>query len=176
MFTAPGPSLHGQGQVIDLTDSKTLLHLLSAMYPMDLIVPDTLEDALSCSACQKYRMDSPVTRIRALIRTYTLPLSTAENSFRAYGIASRYHLKEYTLYATQLTLGYSMEFNTLGEDLYQGLISFDCMGIAVPRSQTIDKPQANSHFLPRIAYRPSPKMATDRLAFQDAIKLHRKSG
>ena len=85
---------------------------------MDFIVPDTLEDALSLvSACQKYRMDYPITRIRASIRACTPPLFTAETSFRAYGIASRYHLEEEALHAAQLTLERSIEFDTLGEDL-----------------------------------------------------------
>ncbi|KAH9050317.1 hypothetical protein EDB84DRAFT_1259565 [Lactarius hengduanensis] len=122
MFTAPGPSPHGQGQakqVIDLTeDSKTLLHLLSMVYPMEFIVPDTFEDALSLlSACQKYQMDPTATRIRALIRTCTPPLFTAENSFRAYGIARRYHLEEEALLSARLTLERAMTFEGCGEDL-----------------------------------------------------------
>ncbi len=122
MFTAPGPSPHGQGQVkqvIDLTeDSKTLLHLLSVMYPMDPIVPDTLEDALSLlSACQKYQMDSTATRIRVLTRTCTPPLFTDENCFRAYGIAGRYHLEEEALLSARLTLERPMTFGDCGEDL-----------------------------------------------------------
>ena len=122
MFTAPGPSPHGQGQVkqvIDLTEnSKTLLHLLSVIYPMDPIVPDTLGDALSLlSACQKYRMDSTATRVRALLSARTPPLFTVANSFRAYGIASRYHLEEEALRAARLTLERTMCFDTCGEDL-----------------------------------------------------------
>ena len=122
MFTAPGPLPHGQEhikQVIDLVEcSKTLLQLLSAIYPMVPIIPDTLEDALSLlSACQKYQMDFIITRIRALIRACTPPLFTAENSFRAYGIASRYQLAEEALCAARLTLERSMNFDTCGEDL-----------------------------------------------------------
>ncbi|KAH9006373.1 hypothetical protein EDB86DRAFT_2873628, partial [Lactarius hatsudake] len=102
MFTAPGQSLHEQRQVkqvIDLTEkSKTLHHLLSVIYPMEPIVPDAVEDALSLlSACQKYQMDYTATRVRALIRARTPPLFTVENCFRAYGIASRYHLEEEVL-------------------------------------------------------------------------------
>ncbi|KAI9465922.1 hypothetical protein BJY52DRAFT_1143954 [Lactarius psammicola] len=122
MFTAPGSPPHGQGQakqVIDLTEnSKTLLLLLSVIYPMEPIVPDTLEDALSLlSACQKYQMDSIATRIRALIRTRTPPLFTAKNCFRAYGIASRYHLEEEALLSARLTLDRPMTFEVCGEAL-----------------------------------------------------------
>ena len=119
MFTIPSP--HGQEQVkevIGLTEnSKTLNHLLSVIYPIDPIVPDTLDDALSLlSTCQKYQMDSTATRIRALIKAGT-PLFTVTNSFRAYGIASRYCLEEEALSAARLTLERTMDFNTCGEDL-----------------------------------------------------------
>ena len=119
MFTLPSP--HGQEpvkQVIDLTEtSKTLRHLLSVIYPIKRIVPDTLEGALSLlSACQKYQMDSTATRIRALIKAGTQPF-TATNSFRAYGIASRYCLEEEALSAARLTLERTMNFDTCGEDL-----------------------------------------------------------
>ena len=214
MFTAPGPSSHGQGQVkqvIDLTeDSKTLLHILSAIYPMDPIIPDTLEDALSLlSACQKYQTDSTAIRIRALIRGCTPPLFTAENSFRAYGISSRYHLEEEALHAARLTLERSMDFNTLGEDLrfISGADLFqlyeyrkectkaamDCIdkmtdyklpsiSFPCPRSVDINKYDTeelwsvprwwHGHFRSRIADLPSPKIITDRPAFERVVALH----
>ncbi|KAH9177570.1 hypothetical protein EDB89DRAFT_1880170 [Lactarius sanguifluus] len=119
MFTA---SPYGQGQVkqvIDLTeDSKTLHRLLSMIYPMNPIVPDTLEDALSLlSACQKYQMDYTPTRVRALICARTPPLFTSENCFRAYGIASRCHLEEEALLSARLTLECPLTFEACGEDL-----------------------------------------------------------
>ena len=119
MFTVPSPLGQEQvKQVIDLTESaRTLIRLLSVIYPMDPVIPDTLEDALSLlSACQKYQMDSTATRIRASIKART-PLFTPANSFRAYGIASRYHLEEEALCAARLTLECTMNFNTCGEDL-----------------------------------------------------------
>ena len=216
MFTAPGSSPHEEGQVkqtIDLTEnSKTLLHLLSAIYPMDPIIPDTLEGALSLlSVCQKYQMDSTVTRVRALIRACTPPLFTAENAFRAYGIASRYQLEEEALHAARLTLECSMDFDTLGEDLrfISGADLFrlygyrnectkaakDCIDkmtdhkpsplptLLCSRSVDINKYDTDElqsvprwwhgHFLSRIADLPSPKMVTDRPAFERAIAMHR---
>ena len=215
MFTAPGSPPHGQWQVkqvIDLTeDSKTLLHLLSVIYPMDPVIPDTLEDALSLlSACQKYQTDSTATRIRALIKSCTPPLFTAENSFRAYGIASRYHLEEEALQAARLTLECSMDFDTLGEDLrfisgadlfrlygYRNectKVAKDCIdqmtdhkppptpSLLCSRSVDISKYDTeelqsvprwwHGHFLLRIADLPSPKMVTDRPAFEHALALH----
>ncbi|KAH8996742.1 hypothetical protein EDB92DRAFT_1522677 [Lactarius akahatsu] len=122
MFGIPGPSPHEQGQVkqvIDLTeDSKTLLHLLSVIYPMEAIVPDTLEDALSLlSACQKYQMDFIANCVRASMRARTPPLFTVENCFRTYGIASRYHLEEEALLSARLTLECPLTFDGCGEDL-----------------------------------------------------------
>ena len=122
MFTAPGPLPHRQKQVkqvIDLTEnSKTLLHLLSVIYPMVSIVLDAPEDALSLlSTCQKYQMDLIATHICALIRAGTPSLFTAENSFHTYGIASRYQLAEEVLFTVRLTLERTMSFDTCGEDL-----------------------------------------------------------
>ncbi|KAH8996744.1 hypothetical protein EDB92DRAFT_1522699 [Lactarius akahatsu] len=181
MFTAPGP--HGQGQVkqvIDLTEnSKTLLHLLSVIYPMVPIVPDTVEDALSL-------------------------LSVSKNCFRAYGIASHYRLEEEALLSAQLTLERPMTFESCGEDLqfisgadlfrlyeYRGEcteVAQDCVDkttdqgsfrcwskqgrYPVEELQTVPRWWAG-HFLLRIADRPSPKTVTDRLAFKHVIASHR---
>jgi BTB/POZ domain len=121
MFTAPGPSPHDQ--VIALTeDSKTLHHLLTMLYPVDLSIPNTFEDALSLlAACQKYQMDSTAACVRSLLRGRTPPLFTVHNSFRAYGIASRYHLGEEAAFAARLTLERAMNFPECGDDL--GFIS-----------------------------------------------------
>jgi hypothetical protein len=203
MFAAPGSTPHGQGQVkqvIDLTeDSKTLLHLLSVICPMDPVVPDTFEDALSLlSACQKYQMDFTATRIRDWIRP---PLFTAPNSFHAYGIASRYHLEEEALQAARVTLECSMDFNAIGEDLqfisganlfwlyrYRNectKVAKDCIGKMInhkpiPISSSCSYGHHHtvprwwhSHFLLRIASRPSPRTVTDRRVFQEGHALHR---
>ncbi|KAH9072855.1 hypothetical protein EDB83DRAFT_2219828 [Lactarius deliciosus] len=216
MFTAPGPSPRGQGQVkqvIDLTeDSKTLHHLLSMIYPMDPIFPETLEDTLSLlSACQKYQMDSTATRIRALMRAHTPLLFTSENSFRAYGIARRYHLEEEALLSARLTLERLMTFEVCGEDLrfisgadlfrlyeYRNectrvakecinemtddrpppIPSIRCPGLTLIGRYDTEELQAvprwwHGHFLRRIAFQPSPKIVTDRPAFERAIASHR---
>jgi hypothetical protein len=122
MFTAPGPLPDEKGQgkpVVSLIeDSKTLHCLLTAIYPVDLSISVTMEDALSLLAtCRKYEMDSTADTVRSLLRTRTPPLFTAPNSFRAYGIASRYHLKEEALLAARLTLERTMNFNACGEEL-----------------------------------------------------------
>ncbi|KAI9511500.1 hypothetical protein F5148DRAFT_1146821 [Russula earlei] len=122
MFTAPGPSPHEQGQdnqVINLTEgSKTLHYLLTTIYPVDPSIPETSEDALSLLAtCHKYHMDFTATHIRSLLQEITPPIFTTPNSFHAYGIASRYNLKEETLHSARLTLERPLNFDECGEDL-----------------------------------------------------------
>jgi hypothetical protein len=122
MFTAPGPlpdEEERSSPVIDLTeDSKTLHRLLTAVYPVDPCLPGGFEDALSLLAtCQKYQMDATAARIRLLLKDHTPSLFTALNSFRAYGIASRFHLKEEAQLTARLTLERPMSFNEYGEEL-----------------------------------------------------------
>ncbi|KAH9177558.1 hypothetical protein EDB89DRAFT_1417734 [Lactarius sanguifluus] len=182
------------------------------IYPMDPIVPDTLEDALSLlSACQKYQMDSTATRIRALTRARTPPLFTSESSLRAYGIARRYHLEEEALLSARLTLEHFMTFEVCGEDLrfisgadlfrlyeYRNectkvaekciyemtnnrplpTLSIWCPGsVSIGRYDTEELQSVprwwHVHFLRRIKFQPSPKMVTDRPAFERAIASHR---
>lgn len=117
MFTVPGQGLNES--VVNLTeDSKTLHRLLTAIYPVDLSTPETVEEYLSLIAsCQKYQMDSTAAYIRSLLKERMPPLFGL-NSYRAYGIASQYHLMEEALLAARLTLECRMDFRTCGEDLH----------------------------------------------------------
>jgi hypothetical protein len=118
MFTAPGQG-RNESTVNLAEDSKTLHRLLTAIYPVDLSIPETFEEYLSLIAsCQKYQMDSTAAHIRSLLKERTPLLFTALNSFHAYGIASRYHLQEEALLAARLTLERGMDFDTCGEDLH----------------------------------------------------------
>ena len=117
MFTAPGQEQNES--VVNLAeDSKTLHHLLTAIYPVDFSIPETFEEYLPLlAACQKYQIDSTAGYIRSLLKERRPPLFTPSSSFRAYGIASRYHLKE-ALLAARLTLECHMEFHTCAGDLH----------------------------------------------------------
>ncbi|KAH9965366.1 hypothetical protein BC827DRAFT_1092706, partial [Russula dissimulans] len=122
MFTIPGPSPREQGQdkpVVNLTEDSEILHrLLTMLYPIERSMPETLEDALSLFAtCQKYQMDSTIMHIRSLLKDHEPPLFTAQNSFHAYGVARRYHLKDEALVAARLTLERPFDFDECGEDL-----------------------------------------------------------
>ena len=210
MFTAPGPSPHENGQVvpiINLTeDSKTLHHLLTAIYPVDTVIPGTFEDALFLLAtCQKYQMDSTAYCVRSLLKQRVPPLITAFNAFRAYGIASRYHLKEETLLAARLTLERPMNFDACSEDLrfVSGVDLFrlwgyhnECINAA---KRCIGQMKTDGDGFPRCSGsvntgkypdtasrwwhshflhrvdQPSPKTITDRTAFERALAVHRSS-
>ena len=211
MFTAPG---QGQNEsVVNLAeDSKTLHRLLTAIYPVDLSIPETFEEYLSLIAsCQKYQMDSTTVYIRSLLKERIPPLFTALNSLRAYGIATRYHLEEEALLAARLTLECRMDFHTCVEDLHYisgadlfrlwqyrtkcTAVAKDCINQMIWDED--DAPSASAsysgpvhvgkydtelqsvprglhrHFLQRAANHPSPKIITDRKAFEDALKRHR---
>ena len=117
MFTA---ARQGRDEsVVNLAeDSKTLHRLLTAIYPVDFSIPETFEECLSLIACcQKYQMDSTAAHIRSLLKEQIRPLF-ASNPFRAYGIASQYHLQEEALLAARLTLDRHVDFDTCGEDLH----------------------------------------------------------
>ena len=118
MFTAPGQG--GNESVVNLVeDSKTLHRLLTAIYPVDLSIPETFEEYLSLIAsCQKYQIDSTATYIRSSLKERIPLLFTALNSFRAYGIASQYQLEEEALLAARLTLECRMNLHRCAEDLH----------------------------------------------------------
>ena len=195
MFTAPGPSPSELGQsnaVVNLTeDSKTLHRVLTLVYPVKPSIPETLEDALSVLAtCQKYEMDSTAIRIRSLLRDHVPPLITAQNSFRAYGISRRYHLKEEALVAARLTLECSLNFDECGEDLrfmsgtdlfqLQGYrvecikVAKDCIPQRISENRKFPSVAVwcYDHFLKRVADRPSPMWVTDRQAYQTAMQIN----
>jgi hypothetical protein len=159
-------------------------------------------------------------------------LFTALDSFRAYGIASRYHLKEEALLAARLTLERPMNFDACGEDLrfisgadlvrlsgYHAectkaamncinhmkrsreclntststntstspigssgfpSLSRSCFGTVNIGKYDTEMLQSvprwwHGHFLNRAGDRPSPKMITDRPAFERALAVHRNS-
>ena len=193
MFTISGPSHREQGQkkpVVNLTeDSKTLHRLLTMCYPIEPSMPETLEDALSLLAtCQKYQMNSTITRIRSFLKGHSPPLFTAQNSFHAYGVARRYHLKEEALVAARLTLERPLDFDECGEDLRfisgADLIQLrryraECTKVAKDRIGQLKSNEQQGtystrwcydHFFNRVPDKPSPKLITDRQVFETAVQ------
>ena len=98
-------------------DPDTVHRLLAAIYPIDVVSPQTLETMIKTfAAARKYDMPS----VLALFRTYcsrVTPVLATENAFRAYVFASNEGLKEEALEAAQLTLSLPQTFETYGPSL-----------------------------------------------------------
>ena len=98
-------------------DRDTVHRLLTAIYPIDIVLPQTFETMLKTfAAARKYGMPS----VLALFRAYcgrVAPVVTTENAFRAYVFATNEGLKEEALEAAQLTLSLPQTFETYGPSL-----------------------------------------------------------
>ncbi len=98
-------------------DRDTVHRLLTAIYPIDIVNPETFETMTKTfAAARKYGMPT----VLALFRIYcshVAPVVNAESTFRAYVFASNEGLKEEALEAAQLTLSLPQTFETYGSDL-----------------------------------------------------------
>ncbi|KAH9177569.1 hypothetical protein EDB89DRAFT_1419444 [Lactarius sanguifluus] len=100
-----------------LEDCDTVHRLLTAIYPIDIVYPQTFDTMIKTfGAARKYGMPSVLARFRAYC-SRVAPIVTAENSFRAYGLALNEGLKEEALEAAQLTLSLPQTFETYGSSL-----------------------------------------------------------
>jgi len=140
-------------------------------------------------------MDSTITCIRSFLKDHKPLLFTAQNSFHAYGVARRYHLKEEALVAARLTLERSLNFDECGEDLRlisgADLIKLrryreECTKVArycIGQLKTSENAVYRGsgfyaystvwcydHFLNRVSDKLSPKLITDREGFETALK------
>jgi BTB/POZ domain len=106
--------------VLRLTEDRDTVHrLLTAIYPTDVVYPQTLEVMMrTFAAARKYGMSS----VLALFRTYcdrVARIVTTDNAFRAYLFAFGEGLCEEALEAARLTLSQPQTFESYGEDLRQ---------------------------------------------------------
>jgi BTB/POZ domain len=106
--------------VLRLTEDRDTLHrLLTAIYPTEVVYPQTLEVMMrTFAAARKYGMSS----VLALFRTYcdrVARIVTTDNAFRAYLFAFGEGLCEEALEAAHLTLSQPQTFESYGEDLRQ---------------------------------------------------------
>jgi hypothetical protein len=97
-------------------DRDTVHHLLTAIYPIDIVYPQTFEAIKTFAAARKYGMPSVLARFRTYC-SRAAPVVTAEDAFRAYALASNEGLKEEALEAAQLTLSLPQTFETYGSSL-----------------------------------------------------------
>ena len=100
-------------------DAGVLISLISLMYPIPPVIPDSYEKVFALlAACQKYDMVSVQLIIRALIKSGTFPAApVGTEAFIAYGIAHSMGLIPEMENAAHATLNYPMTFESLGEGL-----------------------------------------------------------
>ncbi|KAI9438293.1 hypothetical protein H4582DRAFT_252797 [Lactarius indigo] len=117
LFSLPQPP---DGEAIDelpvvrLSEDAEVLHsLLTLLYPIPSVIPDSYEKALALlSASQKYNMDTVSSAIRCKIN-----LPTTEAAFRAYAIASSKQLIPEMENAACLTVDHPMTFEIIADAL-----------------------------------------------------------
>ncbi|KAH9018385.1 hypothetical protein EDB85DRAFT_1897194 [Lactarius pseudohatsudake] len=105
--------------VIQLSEDADLLNsLISLLYPIAPVIPDSYEKVFALlAACQKYDMELIQSNIRAGIKHGTFPAPVEAEAFRACAIAGSMRLVPELENAARLTLGLPMTFESLGEQL-----------------------------------------------------------
>jgi len=76
--------------VVQLSEDAELLNsLVSMLYPVDQVIPDSYDKVLNLlAACQKYDMARLQSTIRAEVNRRSFPVPVGTEVFRAYAIAS----------------------------------------------------------------------------------------
>jgi BTB/POZ domain len=104
-------------------DAELLNSLVSMLYPVRPVIPDSYDKVLYLLAvCQKYDMDQVQSAIRAEVHRGTFPAPSGSEVFGAYAIASDKGLIPEMENAARLTLDHPMTFEIIGEGLrlFQG--------------------------------------------------------
>ena len=115
----PGNELVDGLPVVQLPENAGLLNILiSLLYPTRRIQPASYEEVFALlGACQKYDMVLIQSFIRDEVRLGRFSSPVQGQAFRAYAIASSMGLSPEMDYASLLTLGQRMTFESLGEGL-----------------------------------------------------------
>jgi hypothetical protein len=124
MFSLPQPPL-GNDEVVDglpvvqLSEcAEVLLSLVTMLYPIPVVMPDSYDNALALlSASQKYDMSTVQSTIRSEMKSRNITTPSGALAFRAYAIASGQGLVTEMEAAARLTLEYPMTFEFIGEHL-----------------------------------------------------------
>jgi hypothetical protein len=105
--------------LVQLSDSDTTLYsLLTFILPMHPALPSTLEQTIILlSAAQKYKMDSILNIIRAVIGSKNPPFICPETAFRVYSLARMHGLRQEALQAARTTLTFQFTIENLGDEL-----------------------------------------------------------
>jgi hypothetical protein len=110
--------------VVHVSEDAELLHnLLTALYPISSVIPDSYEKSFALlAALQKYEMTTVLSAVRSEIGRQ---VPATESPFRAYAIASSKQLIPEMEIAARLTLDHPMTFKTIGD----ALPFFDCSSL-----------------------------------------------
>ena len=102
--------------IVHVSEDAEILHsLLTALYPITSVIPDSYEKGLALlAASQKYHMDTVLSTLRLEIGRH---LPTTEAAFRVYAIASGKQLIPEMESAARLTLSHPMTFEAIGNAL-----------------------------------------------------------
>ena len=105
--------------VLHLAEDAGLVNsLVSLLYPVAPEIPGSYDKVFALlAACQKYRMSSIQSYIRAEVKRGTFPAPVGVEAFRAYAIASSLGLVPEKESAARLALGHPMTFESLGDAL-----------------------------------------------------------
>ena len=135
MFSLPQPPDNGVVDglpVLRLSeDAEVLECLLTMLYPVPSVVPDSYDKALTLlAASQKYDMVGIQSRIRSEIQCRKFSTSTGVGVFRAYAISSRAGLPSERETLARLTLNFPMTLEYLCDELpsFEGWALRDLIG------------------------------------------------
>ncbi|KAH9162355.1 hypothetical protein EDB89DRAFT_2026160, partial [Lactarius sanguifluus] len=117
LFSLPQPpddeAIDGLPVVHVSEDAEVLHSLLTLLYPIPSVIPDSYEKALAVlAASQKYNMDTVSSAVRC-----NIALPTTKAAFCAYAIASSKQLIPEMETAARLTLDHPMTFETIADAL-----------------------------------------------------------
>ena len=124
MFSLPQPPLEHDEivdglPVVQLSEcAEVLLGLITMLYPIPTVIPDSYDKALALlAASQKYDMSTVQSTIRSEMKSRSITTPTGAPAFRAYAISSSHGLIPEMETAARLTLEYPMSFESIEEQL-----------------------------------------------------------
>jgi hypothetical protein len=137
MFSLPQPQPLDEDVVDGLPvvrlseDAEVLNSLISMLYPIPSVLPNSYDKALTLLATsQKYDMVGVQSRIRAEIQSKIFPALTGPEIFRSYAISSSGKLPSEIGELARLTLDFPMTFEYLCDELssFEGRALRDLVG------------------------------------------------
>jgi hypothetical protein len=137
MFSLPQPQPSDKDVVDGLPvvrlseDAEVLNSLISMLYPIPSVLPNSYDKTLTLlAASQKYDMVGVQSRIRAEIQSKIFPALTGPETFRSYAISSSGKLPSEIGELARLTLDFPMTFEYLCDELpsFEGRVSRDLVG------------------------------------------------